>query len=145
MILHMRRRVVLDTNVVVAGLRSRNGASFRILELVGSGRFEIVVTVPLVLEYEDVLERMARGLGLRHADIDAVLDYLCRVADRRGIFFLWRPILRDPRDDMVLEAAVEAGCDHIVTHNVRDFAGCERFGIRAVTPGRFLASLEGRA
>ena len=67
------------------------------------------------------------------------MDYLCQVADLREIFFLWRPFLRDPGDEMVLEVAVSAKASLIVTHNVRDFEGVEaRFGIRVVTPGEFL-------
>jgi predicted nucleic acid-binding protein len=112
--------------------------------MVGLGRFEIALSVPLVLEYEDVAKRLASSVGLKQADIDVVLDYLCSVADRRGIFFLWRPVLRDARDDMVLEVAVEAGCDHIVTHNVRDFDGADRYGIGVITPGEFLRRLEER-
>lgn len=65
------------------------------------------------------------------------------MADRRLIFFLWRPFLRDPGDDMVLEVAVEAGCEFIVTHNLRDFAGSERFHVRPVSPGEFLRLLGG--
>lgn len=138
----MASKVVLDTNVVISALRSRQGASFRVLQMVGLGRFEIALSVPLVLEYEEVAKRVAPIVGLRDSDIDVILDYLCSVADRRGIYFLWRPVLKDPQDDMVLEVAVEGGCDHIVTHNVRDFEGAERFGIRVVTPGAFLRFLE---
>ena len=130
--------IVLDTNVLIAGLRSRNGASFQVLSLVGESAFELNVSVPLVLEYEEVPKRESRALGLTHAEIDEVLDYLCAVATHREIYFLWRPVLRDAADDMVLEVAVEAGCDIVVTHNVRDFAGAERFGVRALTPGEFL-------
>ena len=130
--------IVLDTNVLIAGLRSRNGASFQLLSLVGEAAFELNVSVPLVLEYEEVAKRESRALGLTHAEIDDVLDYLCAVATHREIYFLWRPVLRDAADDMVLEVAVEAGCDIVVTHNVRDFAGAERFGVRALTPGEFL-------
>jgi putative PIN family toxin of toxin-antitoxin system len=130
--------IVLDTNVLIAGLRSRNGASFQLLSLVGESAFELNVSVPLVLEYEEVAKRESRALGLTHAEIDDVLDYLCAVATHREIYFLWRPVLRDAADDMVLEVAVEAGCDIVVTHNVRDFAGAERFGVRALTPGEFL-------
>lgn len=130
--------IVLDTNVLIAGLRSRNGASFQVLSLVGESAFELNVSVPLVLEYEEVAKRESRALGLTHAEIDEVLDYLCAVATHREIYFLWRPVLRDAADDMVLEVAVEAGCDIVVTHNVRDFAGAERFGVRALTPGEFL-------
>ena len=130
--------IVLDTNVLIAGLRSRNGASFRLLSVIGEATFELNVSVPLVLEYEEVAKREARALGLTHAEIDDVLDYLCAVAVHREIYFLWRPVLRDAADDMVLEVAVEAGCDFVVTHNARDFAGAERFGVRVVTPGEFL-------
>ena len=130
--------VVLDTNVLYAGLRSNRGASFRLLELLDSGLFEPCVSVPLVFEYESVLKRAARELGLTHSDVDDVVDFICRVARPQPIFFLWRPLLRDPKDDMVLEVAVEGRCDYIVTHNVRDFAGAEQFGLQIVLPGEFL-------
>lgn len=133
--------VVLDTSVVIAGLRSRRGASFQVLSRLESSAFDINLSVPLVLEYEAVARRQARELGLTYEDIDDVLDYLCRIASRRHIFYLWRPFLPDPRDDMVLEVAVEAGCDYIVTFNIRDFAGVEQFGIRAIHPGAFLELL----
>jgi putative PIN family toxin of toxin-antitoxin system len=135
--------VVLDTNVLFAGLRSRRGASFRLLELVDSGLFEPCVSVPLVFEYEAVLKRSARELGLTHQDVDDVIDFVCRVARPQPIFFLWRPLLRDPKDDMVLEVAVEGHCEYIVTHNVRDFAGAERFGIQTILPGAFLKQVGG--
>lgn len=136
------RRVVLDTNVLVAAIRSRRGASFALLSLVGQERFQLVLSVPLVLEYEDAMKRTANRVGLRHADVDHLLDYLCQVGEHREVFFLWRPMLRDPKDDMVLELAVEAGCDAIVTHNAKDFVGTERFGIMSVRPSEFLVSLE---
>jgi len=130
-------RVVLDTNVIVAALKSRNGASFQVLRMLGlEAPFQVSLSVPLVLEYETALRRM---LGAEDERIDQILDYLCQVADLREIFFLWRPFLRDPGDEMVLEVAVGAQAPRIVTHNVRDFEGVqERFGIRVVTPGEFL-------
>jgi putative PIN family toxin of toxin-antitoxin system len=130
--------VVLDTNVLIAGLRSRRGASFRILSLIGTGQFDLNVSVPLIFEYEDVAKRQASELGLTASDIDDLLDYICGVAEHRQIYFLWRPFLRDPKDDMVLELAVEAACDCIVTHNLSDFTGVEQFGIRVLTPAQFL-------
>ena len=138
----MKPRVVLDTNVLIAALRSRNGASFQILKRIGRGQFDIILTVPLVLEYEDVAKRAARSAGLLHSDVDDILDYLCRVGEHREIFFLWRPFLKDPMDDMVLEAAVESECDFVVTHNVKDFAGVEQFGLEVLRPGAFLRKLE---
>jgi putative PIN family toxin of toxin-antitoxin system len=131
-------RVVIDTCVLVSALRSSGGASFRLMNLVGSGRFEFALSVPLVLEYEDAAKRLGDATALSHAEIDDVLDYLCSVGHHQEIHFLWRPALRDPRDDHVLELGVEAGCDLIVTHNIRDFADVQRFGVEAVRPGEFL-------
>jgi putative PIN family toxin of toxin-antitoxin system len=133
-------RVVLDTNVVVAGLRSRHGAAFRLLSEVGKASFEIALSVPLVLEYEDTLLRP--GLtNLGQADVDAVLDYFCKVAHLQQIFYLWRPFLSDPKDDMLLELAVAARCRSIITYNVRDFVGAETFGVSVLEPGPFLSGL----
>jgi putative PIN family toxin of toxin-antitoxin system len=130
--------VVLDMNVLVAAIRSRRGASFRVLELVGRGQFEIVVSVALVLEYEEVLERHRVAAGLEASDGQDILDYLCAAGRHQGIFYLWRPYLRDPDDDHVLELAVAGGCEGIVTFNVRDFAGADRFGLWIMTPRDFL-------
>lgn len=132
------RRIVLDTNVVVAALRSRRGASNKLLSLVGSGRFDAVISVPLVLEYEDVLLRQLEHLPYTADEIKEIIDYLCAACEPQAIYYLWRPILRDPKDDMVLEVAVAAGCDTIVTFNVRDFQGAERFGLLVQTPAEFL-------
>ncbi len=134
----VRLQIVLDTNVLVAGLRSRRGASFLLLELVGTGRFDIHLSVPLVLEYEDALLRQVAEERVDRGVMEAVLDFHCAVAQRHSIFFLWRPLLGDPRDDMVLELAVKAQCDYIITFNERDFVGVERFGIEAVGPVAFL-------
>jgi putative PIN family toxin of toxin-antitoxin system len=136
------RRVVLDTNVIVAALRSRRGASYQLLSLLGEDRFEIAVSVPLVLEYEDALTRDLERGPYGRGEIDDLLDFLCTVAHRQSIFFLWRPCLPDPKDDMVLELAVAARCEAIVTHNGRDFVGTERLGIRIDKPGDFLRTLK---
>ena len=109
-----------------------------LLSLVGSGHFGINLSVPLVLEYEEVLLRSESSIALPRSAIENVLDYHCSVARRHQIFFLWRPYLKDPRDDMVLELAVKAGCRFIVTYNLRDFAGCERFRVRTLRPVEFL-------
>jgi len=134
---------MLDTNVLVAALHSRRGASFRLLVRVGTGAFEIAVSVPLILEYEDVLTRDLSEIGLTGEDVSAVIDYMCSVAIRQEIFFLWRPVLRDPGDDLVLEIAVAANCGAIITHNIRDFDRARQFGIRVLSPGAFLNELEG--
>jgi predicted nucleic acid-binding protein len=136
-------RVVLDTSVLVAAMRSRRGASYELLSRLVSDDFEIAVSVPLVLEYESALLRHVEGSPLDEGDVRDLVDYVCGVAIRQEIFFLWRPLLRDPGDDLVLELAVAAGCEAIVTHNVRDFAGAEKLGVRVLTPGRFVQELRG--
>jgi putative PIN family toxin of toxin-antitoxin system len=134
----MNVRTVIDTNVVVSGLRSSRGASFRVLELIGTPAFEVSLSVPLVLEYEDVLKREGGALGLADREVDAFISYWCSVAQLQEIHFLWRPVLRDPKDDHVLELAVAAGCGVIVTHNVSDFEPSVTWGVEAVRPGEFL-------
>lgn len=128
---------MIDTNVLVAALRSRRGDSYALLSSVGSGRFEHVVTVPLVMEYESVLLRPG-VVPIPPTAAQDVIDYLCATGIRQDVHFLWRPKLPDPRDDMVLEAAVNAGCDAIVTHNLRDFAVAAGLGVGVVTPAQFL-------
>ena len=106
--------------------------------MIGAAKFEIAVSVPLALEYEEVAKHQSANLGLTLADVDVLMEYWCGIAHLQDIHFLWRPVLRDIEDDHVLELAVEAGCPLIVTHNVRDFAGSAAFGITAIRPGEFL-------
>ncbi|NJM74421.1 MAG: putative toxin-antitoxin system toxin component, PIN family [Acaryochloridaceae cyanobacterium RU_4_10] len=134
-------QVVLDTNILVSGLRSRRGSAFRILTLVGTGCFDIHLSVPLVLEYREVLLRELNNLYVTETDIEDLIAFHCNIATRHRIFFLWRPHLRDPKDDMVLELAVKARCDSVVTYNLRDFVGIEQFGLSAITPAEFLKSI----
>jgi putative PIN family toxin of toxin-antitoxin system len=137
-------RVVLDTNVLVAAVRSRRGASFELVSRLGRGEFEIAVSVSLVLEYESALLRQVPTSPLDEQDIRDFIDYICEAAIHQEIFFLWRPFLHDPNDDLVLELAVAARCEAIVTHNVRDFVDAARLGVRVVTPGAFLQELRRR-
>ena len=134
-------QVVVDTNVLLAALRSRRGASHWLLGLIGDGRWQMNLSVPLFLEYEDVVKRADSGLSLSAAEIDDILDFICSEANLREIFYLWRPVLPDPKDDFILELAVESQCDYIVTFNVRDFAGAEKFGVEVITPQEFLRKL----
>jgi putative PIN family toxin of toxin-antitoxin system len=137
----VRPRIVIDTNVLASALRSRRGASFQLLALVGRDHFEHVITVPLFIEHEDVLHRDGMVSITRKA-VDDVLDYLCATAVLQPVHFLWRPRLPDPKDDMVLEAAANGRCTHIVTHNLRDFAAARTLKIHAVTPRAFLDRLK---
>lgn len=133
-----KTQIVLDTNILVSALRSRQGASYKLLMLVGQANFEVNLSVPLILEYEDAAKRLLGYIPLAERDIDNILDYLCQVAHRREVFFLWRPFLKDPKDDMVLELAVSSGSEAIITYNRQDFVGIEQFGIEAITPAEFL-------
>jgi putative PIN family toxin of toxin-antitoxin system len=133
-------QIVIDTNVFVASLRSRRGASHKLLRLIDSGKFQVNISVPLVLEYEDAAKRIIDEIFLDLQDIDDIINYICRVANRRQIFYLWRPFLKDPKDDMILELAVSGQCG-IITFNTKDFAGVDRFGLRVMTPKMFLKEI----
>ena len=131
--------VVLDTSVLVAAWRSRTGASFALLEELRDESFSIALSVPLVVEYESVLLRHTAP-PRRRADVTALIDYLCLVGVQQRVFFLWRPLLRDPNDDMVAEVAVASQSQAIVTHNVKDFDAMAKFGVKVLPPGEFLVN-----
>ena len=131
-------RVVIDTNVLVSGLKSRAGTSFRVLSLLESGKFMTCISVPLVIEYEKAILEADLGQRFTHIEIQSFLDYVCAVSERVNVFFLWRPFLGDLKDDMVLELAVAGQCRHIVTFNVRHFRDTDQFGIETITPREFL-------
>ncbi|HTV79358.1 MAG TPA: putative toxin-antitoxin system toxin component, PIN family [Steroidobacteraceae bacterium] len=137
-------RVVLDTSVIVAGLRSRLGASNQILVAVAEQRCIPLVTTALFFEYEAVLMRPEQRLatGMNPSDIEGFLSALASAAEPVEVNFLWRPQLRDPSDELVLEAAVNGIARALVSHNVADFTpSADRFGIATLTPARFLEEL----
>jgi putative PIN family toxin of toxin-antitoxin system len=137
----MKAQIVLDTNVLIAALRSRRGAAFRLVSLLPAASFEINLSVPLVCEYEEVLPQHQHAMELTTADIVDFHDSLCTIARLHEIFFLWRPMLTDPKDEMLLELAVKARCQYIVTYNTCNFRGAEQFGIAVVTPKTFLEAI----
>lgn len=137
----MLPKIVIDTNVLVSALRSRAGWSFDLISRVGAGQFQHVVTVPLVMEYEDVLHRPGM-VRVSASKVDDILDYVCSTAIRQRVHFLWRPKLTDIKDDMILEAAVNGQCQCIVTWNVRDFAGASDLGLKVLSPDVFLGQLK---
>jgi putative PIN family toxin of toxin-antitoxin system len=139
-----RHRIVLDTNVLVAALRSSKGASHKLLLELGGANVDFCISVALALEYEAVVKRPASGSRLTNAEKDDVLDYLCAESVRQKIYFLWRPTLKDPADDMVLEVAVASGAEAIVTFNKKDFGAAGTFGVKVLSPKEFLSSLRGK-
>jgi len=133
----MIRRVVLDTSVVVAGLRSQSGGANAVLRLIANRRLVALATPPLFLEYEDVLKRPEQRLAhsLAPDAIDEFLAELAALVEPVEVHFLWRPQVRDPNDEMVLEAAINGQADALVTYNVIDFrAAGERFTIPILRP-----------
>jgi putative PIN family toxin of toxin-antitoxin system len=134
-------RIVADTNVVVAALRSPEGASAAVMRLLPRGGIVLLATVPLFLEYEEVLLRpeQLKASGLSPRDVGIVLDVLAKHIEPVEPFYLWRPLLKDADDDMVLECAANGRADALVTWNTRDFTPVAvRFGIAVLTPVELL-------
>jgi putative PIN family toxin of toxin-antitoxin system len=132
--------VVIDTNVLVAALRSRRGASYQLVRLIGQGFWRVNISVALALEYEDVLKRENMLVGVSKTDVDDLLDYLFKSSELRRSVLRLRPSLRDADDERILELAVHCRA-MIITHNKRDFVGSERFGISLKNPSEFLRIL----
>jgi putative PIN family toxin of toxin-antitoxin system len=131
--------IVLDTSVLVAAIRSRRGASQQLLRCLPSPRFTLALSVALYMEWQAVLIRPEHlPPGMDAARMLSFLRYLASIAHLQDVHYLWRPFLRDPNDDMVLECAVASGSRYIVTHNVRDFRGADGLGVKAITPADFL-------
>ena len=101
----------------------------------------MAISVPLVIEYEDVLRRGRLSDSITEKDISDFIDFFCYIGDQQEIFFLWRPFLPDPSDDLVLEVAVAGGCDAIITYNKRHFKNVEKFGLRILDPKEFLTEI----
>ena len=128
--------------MLVAATRSRDGASFRLLSLLPSRQFEIALTVALYTEWQAVLTRPEHLPSGANAEMAmGFLRYLASIAHLQDVHFLWRPFLRDPEDDMVLECAVASGSRYIVTHNLKDFRRAPELKVSAITPAEFLTLL----
>ena len=129
--------MILDTNVVVAAMRSSSGASFAILLAIHRRMVIPVISVPLLMEYEEVCGRPGVVPNLSRHQIDTILNLICSRAEPREVFFRWRPFLPDPDDDMLVELAVAANVPYIVTSNLRDVAPARQLGIEVIEPGEF--------
>jgi putative PIN family toxin of toxin-antitoxin system len=137
-------KVAFDTDVIVAARRSRSGASNALLRALRAGQLAAVASVPMMLEYEAVLmrpeQRQATGMSVQ--DVEVFLDGLAALLIHVTPYFLWRPRLRDPDDEMVLDAAVSGGVEAIVTFNVQDFLpGATQFNLQILTPAEALRQL----
>jgi putative PIN family toxin of toxin-antitoxin system len=141
-------RLVLDTDVMVAAMRSHSGASRQLLSAALDRRLVLLVSVALMLEYEAVLTRPEHmdALGVTLAEVNVILDAVIAVAEPVSPRFLWRPQLKDPGDEMVLEAAVNGGADRLATFNVRHLGPAAlRFGILAIPPSAIWREVKGGA
>lgn len=131
-------RIVVDTNVLVAAARSSRGASHALLSRLPSAAFQPALSVPVFIEYRSVLLRPENRLNRTPEQVESFLDYFLSVSHLQEVFYLWRPTLPDPNDDLLLELAIAAECRYIVTHNIRDFRDAIRMGVEPVAPGDFL-------
>lgn len=132
-------QIVIDTNVFVSALKSKKGASYKLLSLLNKKDFQINISVPVILKYEYALKQhIGKGPISKKDDIDIILDYICSIANHKKVYFLWRSILKDPKDDMLLELAVSSNSKYIITYNIKHFKGVEKFGLTAITPKDFL-------
>lgn len=130
-------KVALDTDVLVAAVRSRLGASRAWLRAILDGEATLLLSPTLALQYEAVLTRPEHlaAAGMTVVEMGRLLDALCAVCTPVEVSFLWRPMLRDPDDEMLLEAAVNGGADRLLTFNLRDFANARQLGIEIERPG----------
>lgn len=133
---------VIDTNILFAGLYSNEGTSFKVLNLIETGKIVPILSTTLVFEYEDILKRKQDQLGLSNSEIEDILDTICEKGIEKKIHFIWRPQLRDPKDDHVLELAVAANGADIITFNIKDFDKAESFGIRVLKPIELLEKIK---
>jgi putative PIN family toxin of toxin-antitoxin system len=132
-------RVIFDTNILAAALRSKRGASFALISMLPSVQFQLAVSVPLYLEYLDVLMRPEiKPDGISDADVLGFIGQILDYSHQQSIYFRWRPWLPDAKDDMILELAIASNADYIVTFNLKDFRNIESFGIKAILPSEFL-------
>jgi len=127
----------LDADAIVAAMRSPSGASAEIIRKVRREKVALLLSVPLAMEYEAVCLRPEHQLaaGLSEQEVRIFVDAVIAIAEPVKIHYLWRPQLRDPSDEMVLETAVNGRANLLITFNVRDYGMAPaRFGIEVMTP-----------
>jgi putative PIN family toxin of toxin-antitoxin system len=138
-------KLVIDTSVLVAAARSRNGASFKLVSMLPMPEIEIALTIAVYTEWQAVMTRPENlPPGATADDALAFLRYLASIAHLQDVYFLWRPFSRDPDDDMIVECAVASGCDYIVTHNVKDFRRVVELNVQVATPAEILNLLRSK-
>lgn len=137
-------RAVLDTNVLVAGLRSQRGASHELLRMLDRREWTLVLSNTLLTEYQEVLHREQSALPYTHEKIERLLDGLCFRAEQVLLHSGWWPVLTDADDEAMVHLAVESRTDYLVTHNVRHLQPAVEAGVSVMTPAEFLRTLRGK-
>lgn len=138
----MKQLFVIDTNVILSALQSNKGKSFELISKISEDIFDFAISVPLILEYEAVLKNKLNRTIFTDSDIEDFINYLCKVGIKTKLFYLWRPYLKDPFDDHVLEVTIQSNASTIVTYNKKDFKEAENLGIKILTPKEFLETLQ---
>ena len=136
--------IVIDTCVIISGLQSDMGYSYKLLELLPEANFNICISIPLILEYEEKMTELLSPDILTEDDISDFINYICKIGKKTTIHYLWIPYLKDPFDDHILELALASHSDYIVTFNKKDFKELDQYGIGVVTPREFVDLLKER-
>lgn len=134
-------QIVIDTNVILAGLLSNKGASYKLLTILNDQRFQINVSATLVFEYEEILKREQQQIDLNNEDIDNIINGICHLVNHHEIFYIWRPLAKDKNDDFLIDLAFKCQANFIISYNQRDLKPIEKFGIFILTPKQFLRLL----
>ena len=134
-------QIVIDTNVILAGLLSNKGASYKLLTILNDQRFQINVSATLVFEYEEILKREQQQIDLNNEDIDNIINGICHLDNHHEIFYIWRPLAKDKDDDFLIDLAFKCQANFIISYNQRDLKPIEKFGIFILTPKQFLRLL----
>ncbi len=136
--------IVIDTYVIISGLQSDMGYSYKLLECLPDADFTISISIPLILEYEEKMKELLPPDIFSLQDIEDFIDYICQIGKKTHIHYLWRPQLKDPCDDHILELALASHSKYIVTFNKKDFRDLDQFGIKVVTPKEFFLTRKER-
>ncbi len=134
-------QIVIDTNVILAGLRSKNGASYKLLSILNDKRFQINISATLIFEYEEILKREKAQIGLTNEEIDDIINGICYLANHHDIFYIWRPLAKDKDDDFLIDLALKCQAQFIISYNDKDLRPIEKFGVSILNPKQFLQLL----
>lgn len=131
-------KIVIDTNIVIAALRSRRGASFRLLSLIQEKHFTPILSLPLFLEYEEVVYREVQKGTFPQKNGEMLLDFICYHFEHQELHYRWRPMLNDPKDEMVLETLLNSRSEYLITYNKKDFLPVKELKNRILDAKEFL-------